>query len=89
MNNSTSKEATEVLVLPAYTKEEIIILFEKVLYDFNSIDNRVGKTLSTNNNDIESISDVERKLIEANNNLMRYSETRNKIIEDLLRILKN
>jgi hypothetical protein len=53
------------------------------------IDNKVGNILRSDNIDIESMSTIDRKLIETNNNLTEYATIRNKVIEELLKLIKN
>lgn len=88
MNNSSSKEAVEATIIPAYSKEEIIILLQKAQNDYNLIDNNINKVLSSDNTDIESMGNVDKKLKEANIVLIECTRIRNEKINELLNIIK-
>lgn len=69
---------------PAYSKEEIINLLQKVHSDFNMIDKKMKKILN-----VENLNVIDRKLIDANYILNECAEIRNKKIEELLNAIKN
>ena len=48
MNKTNSKEAT---IQPAYTKEEIIIILQKAVNDYNMVDSKMKELLNSSNSE--------------------------------------
>jgi hypothetical protein len=84
MNNSISEIKALKALQPNYNRDDIIILLQKVQYDFNMLDSKMKAILDSENIDMESLGDVVKSFKEAYTELNEYAEIRNKKIKELL-----
>ena len=84
-----SKEVVKKLIQPAFNKDELIMLLQKVQGDFTMLDSKIKELLDSDDFDIESMGEFAVKLKESFKGLKECAEIRNKKIDELLNAIKN
>ncbi len=89
MNAIVSDKLVKKLIQPAFNKNELIMLLQKVQGDFTMLDSKIKELLDSDDFDIESMGEFAITLKESFKGLKECAEIRNKKIAELLKIIKN
>jgi hypothetical protein len=89
MNDSKNDKSVNKVIQSEIDKNDLIILLQKVLNDYDMIDCKMKELLNSNNFDKETLSNIIQKLSDVNKNLNDCAKQRNKEIVEFLKIINN